>query len=328
MARDTGQWLSVLRDRINLSAVDARAKRSVRLLVAGADGDALIAALDPSGAGRGTILDRFETAPAWTVADETTRAVLYFAVGPEDEGAYARLAALALPAFIVEQTPRLGDIGNGLYTGEPREGRPAPGKPSHYPVSALNPIELRKHLLPDIVEACRDREIALAAALPIFRPVVAAKLTIDCAMSSMYVAGASAVADHIPIIGFITGGIASAGDTIAITAMQMNMLLNIAAAYGKPAGMARIAELLPVIGGGYGWRALARELSGFIPGVGILVKAAIAYAGTVVLGHAASYYYETGTAMAPDKISTLYREAVERAKRAAADVATRFKKKK
>jgi uncharacterized protein (DUF697 family) len=107
----------------------------------------------------------------------------------------------------------------------------------------------------------------------------------------------------------------------------MNMLLNIAAAYGKPAGVARIIELAPVVGGGYGWRALARELSGFIPGVGILVKAAIAYAGTIVVGHAASYYYETGTPLAPDKVSTLYREAAERAKRVVAEAANRLRRK-
>ena len=73
-------------------------------------------------------------------------------------------------------------------------------------------------------------------------------------------------------------------------------------------------------------RALAREISGFIPGVGIFVKAAIAYAGTVVVGHAAAHYYETGSPMEPDKMSTLYREAADRAKQAASDVAGRFRR--
>jgi len=168
------------------------------------------------------------------------------------------------------------------------------------------------------------RAVALAAALPIFRPTVAAKLTVDCAVTSLKVAGASALADHVPIFGFVLGGIASAGDTLAITGLQMNMLLHIAAAYGRKAEMARLAELLPVVGGGYGWRALARELSGFIPVAGIAVKAGIAYAGTLVVGQAAAHYYETGSPMGTEKVSALYREATERAKNVVLEVTKRF----
>jgi len=321
-----GRFLGALRGRINFRAIDERAKRPVRLFVAGGGTRELMHALDPSGQSHGTVLAPFDSAPGWSVADEATRAVLYFA-GPSGEpGSIARLSNLSLPVFIVEQTPLASDLGTGMFTSGPRE-RPAAGKPARYPVASLDPIELRKHLLPDVVHACRDREIALAAALAVFRPVVAAKLTVDCAVNSLKIAGASAIADHVPVIGLLTGGIASAGDTIAITALQANMLLHIAAAYGRPAGARRIVELLPVIGGGYGWRALARELSGFIPGVGIIVKAAIAYAGSLVVGQAASYYYETGTTMAPDKLSTLYREAADRAKELTGQLAGRIRKK-
>src|SRR5438477_483720 len=144
----------------------------------------------------------------------------------------------------------------------------------------------------ELVAACVGAEIALGAALPVFRPTVAAKLTLDCAVTCLKVAGASALADHVPLLGFVLGGIASAGDTIAITGLQIDMLLKISAAYGKKAELARVFELLPVIGGGYGWRALARELSGFIPVPGIAVEAGIAYAGTLGVGQAAGYYYD------------------------------------
>jgi len=327
MAADTvGRWLGILRDRVNLKALDERAKRPVRLLVAGAGAHELMHALDPIDRSHPAVLADFESAPAWTVADEATFAVLYFGGSSGEAESLARVSNLALPVFVVERTPFASDVGQGVFTGVSRE-RPAAGKPAHYPVASLDPIDLRKHLLPDVVHACRNRDIALGAALPVFRPVVAAKLTIDCAMNSLKIAGASAIADHIPVIGLLTGGLASAGDTIAITALQANMLLNIAATYGKPAGGQRIIELLPVIGGGYAWRTLARELSGFIPGVGIIVKAVIAYAGSLVVGQAASYYYETGTPMATDKMSTLYREAVDRAKEVAAEFGTRFRKK-
>jgi len=47
----------------------------------------------------------------------------------------------------------------------------------------------------------------------------------------------------------------------------------------------RAAEILSIVGGAFGWRALARELAGKIPfGGGIIPKGAIAYAGTYVVG--------------------------------------------
>jgi len=325
-AKAAGQWFAVVRDRVNFSAVDERAKKPVRLLVGGSGALELMAALDPSGTKRGRVLERIESAAGWLALDSSTTALLYYASEIGEDSDLARFAALSVPVFVVERTPLVDDLGASASTAAPA-ARPKAGAPATYRVASFDPIELRKYLLPDVVHASRHREVALAAALPIFRPVVAAKLTIDCAMNSLKIAGLSAIADHVPVIGLITGGIASAGDTIAITVLQMNMLMNLAAAYGKPAGVARIVELLPVIGGGYGWRALARELSGFIPGVGIFVKAAIAYAGTLVVGHAAAHYYETGTPMAPDKMAALYREASERAKHVASDVTSRIRKK-
>ena len=196
-----------------------------------------------------------------------------------------------------------------------------------YHVSAMELAQFRKYLLPDIVRLYRGRETALASAIPAFRPVVAAKLTADCAMTCLKIAAASAVADHIPVLGLLTGGIASAGDTIAITALQMRMLLRIAAAYGKKPEFARILELVPVVGGGYGWRALAREASGFIPIAGIPIKAAIAYAGTLVVGQVASHYYETGLHMSSGAIGAVYREASAQAREFARSLTTRSNRK-
>jgi len=158
--------------------------------------------------------------------------------------------------------------------------------------------------------------------------VVNVLIHLDCAVTCLKVAGASALADHVPVLGLILGGIASAGDTIAITGLQIDMLLKISAAYGKRAEFARVVELLPVIGGGYGWRALARELSGFIPVAGIPIKAGIAYAGTLVVGQAASYYYEHGTTLNAASTKALYHDALERAKKLVSDMIERARNKK
>ena len=228
-------------------------------------------------------------------------------------GALADVARLPFPVFVT-RTGEASALDEARLATAAASARPARGAASVYGLSAMTLAELRKHLLSDLVHAYRGEEIALAAGIPALRPIVAAKLTMDCAMNSLKIAAASAIADHIPVLGLITGGIASAGDTIAITALQMRMLLRIAAAYGKKPEFARILELIPVVGGGYGWRTLAREASGFIPVAGIPIKAAVAYAGTLVVGHAAAHYYETGLRMSPNAVGALYREASERAK--------------
>ena len=320
------QWLDHFRDRINLSTLDAHAAAPVRLLIGGDGADQLMDLLDPLALARGSVIERLETAPNWMVADTATRCIVLCAGrGGVPAHVLAPYASSSLPVFVIDLPERPLADEQEFVTAQ--RAKPAPGKPARYYVTALDADELGKYVLPGIVDVSRDVEIALAARLPIFRPIVAAKITVDCALNSLKVAGASALVDHVPVLGLILGSIASAGDTVVITGLQIQMLLRIASAYGKKADFARIAELLPVIGGGYGWRALAREVSGFIPFAGPVIKAGIAYAGTLVLGQAAAFYYETGDRMAPEKMRALYREAIERARNVAVDFIERLRKK-
>ncbi|MBC5805159.1 MAG: hypothetical protein DLM53_01830 [Candidatus Eremiobacter antarcticus] len=307
--------------RVNLKQIDFEAQKPVQLLIAGPRGDEFVSVLAAAGPPLEGVLQRIE-GPS-TAGSGSARALI-FCPAPEENGASAKAPETSQPVFIVHVTSE--DAGHHAKTSPP-DHKPRAGATAHYPLSAFTLAEMRKHVLPDLAHAYGDSQIALAAQVPAFRSVVAARLTLDCAMNSLKVAAVSAVADHIPILGLITGSIASAGDTIAITALQMRMLLRIAAAFGKKAEFARIVELAPVVGGGYGWRALAREASGFIPVAGIAIKAGIAYAGSLVVGQAASYYYETGSHLPPHAVAAMYREAGERAKDMVKNFATRGSRK-
>ena len=83
-------------------------------------------------------------------------------------------------------------------------------------------------------------------------------------------------------------------DLPALTVNQIRMVLRIAAAHGQEIDRDRAVELLAVLGAGFGFRALARELAGFVPGPGWALKGGIAYAGTKTLGEAAIRYFEAG----------------------------------
>jgi uncharacterized protein (DUF697 family) len=83
-------------------------------------------------------------------------------------------------------------------------------------------------------------------------------------------------------------------DMPALTLNQIRMVFRIAAAYGEQIDRDRALEILAVIGAGLGFRVVAREALGFVPGVGWAIKGAIAYAGTRALGKAAAAYFEAG----------------------------------
>lgn len=108
------------------------------------------------------------------------------------------------------------------------------------------------------------------------------------------------------IIGAVT--IIPGADMPLMTANQAKMLLRIAAAYGQQLGAARIKELAVIVGGGFTFRAAAREALGVVPVLGWAVKGGVAYAGTIAMGKAAIAYFEQGADVA--KVARRLRDEV------------------
>jgi uncharacterized protein (DUF697 family) len=124
-----------------------------------------------------------------------------------------------------------------------------------------------------------------------------------------------ALVSAIPQASLILGPASAVADTFILTKNQTVMVLRLAAMYGLSIDRGRLAELLPVVGAGLGWRTLARELVGFVPaGLGVIPKAAIAYAGTVAAGKAAVWYYETGRQMPQSQLRLLRRAGFSEAR--------------
>ncbi len=183
---------------------------------------------------------------------------------------------------------------------------PAPGAWGEYVVPAISREALRLRVFPHLVDCSKGVEIAVGRQLPVLRESVAAKLTRDAANNALKVSLASAAVDHIPLVGVVLGAFASAGDMVAITGIQVMLMVHIEATYGRDPDVQRVWQLLPIIGGGFGWRALARELAGFVPVAGIAIKGAIAYAGTVVVGEGVTFFHEHGHHMTKGEAAQLY----------------------
>ena len=254
---------------------------------------------------------------------DTTDARAVICVGratDRDSLELAKLSALRLPLLVLVVDPEV------TAPSGPSQA-PGPGGVEEYVVDRIALETLRGRFLPHLIDCCRGIEVAVGRRLPALRDTVAAKLTRDAAMNALKVAGASAVIDHVPLLGIVLGAFASGADMFAITGIQMNLMLNIGATYGRDPDLSAMWELLPVVGGGFGWRALAREISGFIPVGGIFIKAAIAYAGTVVVGEGVAYYYRNnGRHMGVEDAAHVYDDAKASAMTFARDVLARFRR--
>ncbi len=109
------------------------------------------------------------------------------------------------------------------------------------------------------------------------------------------VAAASSITVNVPLLGQMLALLASPVETFAITAEQLRLVLYIGALYGRPLDFFdRVNELWAVVGGGWGWRTISRQLVGLIPGAGAVAKASIAWAGTYFVGMMARRFYELG----------------------------------
>jgi ribosomal protein L40E len=87
-----------------------------------------------------------------------------------------------------------------------------------------------------------------------------------------------------------------------------------------------VTEFGSVIGSGFVWRQIARQLIGLIPAWGIVPKVAISYSGTYVVGHAILSWYLTGKHLSPMQMRALSRQAFGRGKEIARKLGERFPK--
>lgn len=247
------------------------------------------------------------------------RAVVFLGRSGDLNGAiFDGLATLRVPIFALTVDESSEPSGPSVH--------PAPGIHAEYVVHAISKEALRGRFFVHLVDASKGVEIAVGRRLPVLRETVAAKLTRDAANNALKVALASALVDHIPVVGLVLGAFASAGDMVAITGIQMMLLLHIEAAYGRDPDVQRMWQLLPVIGGGFGWRTLARELAGFVPVAGVAIKGAIAYAGTIVVGEGVTFFLEHGKHMSKADALQSYERTKGEAMRFARDLVIKFRK--
>ena len=114
--------------------------------------------------------------------------------------------------------------------------------------------------------------LVVSTALPVIREAVAQHTIKHFALQN----GVLGVAIFIP-----------GADFPVLTLNQIRMVLRLAVAHGEELDRERAFEVLSVVAAGLGFRTLARDIVGLVPGVGWAVKGGVAYAATIAVGSGA-----------------------------------------
>lgn len=185
--------------------------------------------------------------------------------------------------------------------------------------------ERPRHMSDKILSAHPDLGVGLAKAfVPFRKPFVDKVIARTCRENTLF-SLATALPDVIPSVIELPWAVAEfASDTAFLTMNQVRMAFLIAAASNREVGyLEQKSEIAMVIGSAFGWRALARQIIGKIPfGGGLIGKAAVAYAGTKVLGLSLDHYYSIGFTFTREERDRVYADAFRQGKKVATRILT------
>ncbi len=179
---------------------------------------------------------------------------------------------------------------------------------------------LQREFIPAVLEHLPQQHLALGRQFPIFRLPIAHQLINDTCFSNAAYSFSTGVAQIVPVLDIPL----TVTDMIVLTKSQAFLAYKLGLLFGfSTRWQDYVTEFGGVIGGGFVWRQIARQLVGLIPVWGIIPKVAISYSGTYVVGHAILGWYITGRHLTAKQMRALTSQAFTRGK----DYARKIRKK-
>lgn len=187
-----------------------------------------------------------------------------------------------------------------------------------------------QRLVEDLLEHRDELGLPLSRLFPAVRDAVVKKTIHSVAKENALFSIMTALPNIIPSaieLPWIVGEFAS--DTAVLTGNQIRMAFLLAAASDRAVGFKeQRSEIGSIVAGAWGWRAVSRQLVSKIPfGGGVIAKAAIAYAGTYVVGLSLERVYRIGSGLTRAERSEAYDVALEKGKEVAASLFDKVRRK-
>lgn len=177
--------------------------------------------------------------------------------------------------------------------------------------SANDPKFLLREFVPKIMELLPEQLLSLGRHFPLFRVTIARQLISETCFSNTAYAISTGLAEIWPVLDLPL----NITDMVVLTKSQAFLAYKLGLLLGfSTRWQDYVAEFGSVIGGGFLWRQLARQLVGLIPVWGIVPKVAVSYAGTYVVGNAVLQWYLTGRHLSPKQMRALYLQSLARGK--------------
>jgi len=180
----------------------------------------------------------------------------------------------------------------------------------------FNPVDTG-YMARSIVADHRDLELAIARRFPLFRHAVADAIIHRVSRENAVFSLVTALPNVVPSVLDLPWALGEfATDTAFLTMNQIRMALLMAAAHGHTIGYTeQKVQIAVIVAGAFGWRALARELVGKIPlGGGLIPKAAVAFAGTYVVGLGLEKLNRTGAGLSRHEQKDAWADAFSKGK--------------
>ena len=177
--------------------------------------------------------------------------------------------------------------------------------------SVYDMVYLQREFVPTILELLPQQHLALGRQFPLFRVPIARQLINDACFSNAAYSFSTGLAEIVPVLDIPL----NVTDMIVLTKSQAFLAYRLGLLVGfSTRWQDYVTEFGSVIGGGFLWRQIARQLIGLIPAWGILPKVAVAYSGTYVVGNAILGWYLTGRNLSPKQMRALSVQAFARGK--------------
>ncbi|MFN0073663.1 MAG: hypothetical protein ACKVVP_19455 [Chloroflexota bacterium] len=228
-------------------------------------------------------------------------------LSPEELILCSTLRAYAVPMILVDLEPD-GSGTPGLQVSH----RWIPDLPADRQVRGRlsETDDLLKHLSTALATLEHHQIAPLACCFEPLRPHLVEVLVRDASRANGQFALISSIPTLIPLVG---GIVSSVADFFVLTKNQVMLVFRIAGIYGRDISdrLGLALEIVPVVGGAFLWRSVARSLVALLPGfISAVPKTFVAYVGTYVVGQMAHFYYREGRRPSPEVLDRIRQEGL------------------